>query len=335
MCAAGQRIKNVFLPDCTVWFIVKRPGRFGNGFLLSRKEVPPVYARPPFFFFRFPSVLILLSPRSALSPCVRMLDELPTDELLPQLFCIFTMSGTSNLILLALLSRPKALIVRWELGRKKVRKDISYFFCSLFRSCAWCWSKCLTYRTKPGLWTLPSLGWIVSYKSSSSRATAKRWKDCPWRRSWIGTRSPNRRRSAPSSDSFCCRCSRLLGGFIPSWTCVVIIWMTFISSFNQSTVPRFQELIVNPVREALDYYRKLNEASRRNLEQPGSPPADSSQPVAGPAEDSTAAARPTSEQPVHPAEDERKAVDPPRHQQISAPPTTPISRERYIYRLMP
>ena len=41
-----------------------------------------------------------------------MLDELPTDELLPQLFCIFTMSGTSNLILLALLSRPKALIVR-------------------------------------------------------------------------------------------------------------------------------------------------------------------------------------------------------------------------------
>ena len=122
MCAAGQRIKNVFLPDCTVWSIVKRPGRFGNGFLLSRKEVPPVYARPPFFFFRFPSVLILLSPRSALSPCVRMLDELPTDELLPQLFCIFTMSGTSNLILLALLSRPKALIVRWELGRKKVRK---------------------------------------------------------------------------------------------------------------------------------------------------------------------------------------------------------------------
>lgn len=89
-------------------------------------------------------------------------------------------------------------------------------------------------------------------------------------------------------------------------------------------------MIVNPVREALDYYRKLNEASRRNLEQPASPINDNGSPST---DESSGPIRSEQQQTTHPDPDERKTLEQqPEQQQMVGGfhPTTPISRERYV-----
>ena len=100
-------------------------------------------------------------------------------------------------------------------------------------------------------------------------------------------------------------------------------------------------LIVNPVREALDYYRKLNEASRRNLEQPASPTPAAATPVSSAhdiqeKESSPPAASADQQYSTtisNSIEDERKnslqQMDHPII--VGAAPSTPISRERYYY----
>ncbi len=100
----------------------------------------------------------------------------------------------------------------------------------------------------------------------------------------------------------------------------------------------------------MDYYRKLNEASRRNLEQPASPtPAaasahdiqekESSPPAAASADESANSKQQLQKQYSttisNSIEDERKnslqQMDHPII--VGARPTTPISRERYYYNM--
>ncbi|KAI9560111.1 hypothetical protein GHT06_014121 [Daphnia sinensis] len=92
--------------------------------------------------------------------------------------------------------------------------------------------------------------------------------------------------------------------------------------------PELDTLIVNPVREALDYYRKLNEASRRNLEQPASPTPAANEQKETSASIADSSSIKSSEQQAgqHLLDNEGKTVEHPTI--VAATPTTPISRER-------
>ncbi|XP_032793527.2 high affinity cGMP-specific 3',5'-cyclic phosphodiesterase 9A isoform X2 [Daphnia magna] len=92
--------------------------------------------------------------------------------------------------------------------------------------------------------------------------------------------------------------------------------------------PELDTLIVNPVREALDYYRKLNEASRRNLEQPASPTPAVNEQKETTASIADSSSIKSSEQQAgqHLFDNEGKTMDHPTI--VGATPTTPISRER-------
>ncbi|XP_057365554.1 high affinity cGMP-specific 3',5'-cyclic phosphodiesterase 9A-like [Daphnia carinata] len=94
--------------------------------------------------------------------------------------------------------------------------------------------------------------------------------------------------------------------------------------------PELDTLIVNPVREALDYYRKLNEASRRNLEQPASPTPAVNEQKETTASIADSSSIKSSEQQAgqHLLDNEGKTMDHPTI--VGATPTTPISRERSL-----
>ncbi len=79
-----------------------------------------------------------------------------------------------------------------------------HYYSTLTTACnsrwRWCWSNAATSRMKFVLRRSRSLGWIVSFRSTSDRVTWRRREGCLFNHSWTGRRSQSRRLRLASSS---------------------------------------------------------------------------------------------------------------------------------------